>query len=173
VEGAIIQKIMQSLGIESAESLGDTTLVEVVYDRNDPKMAEAIRTMRAANPNAKITVMVADASEEAVAQEALREISGIRIRINTDIGTLAIADAEPMGLEIVRGKRNKHVLQVGKVKDEQLNKFDMQAFALAVQMKGVVVILNSDQNVDFATPTDVAEVLRSEIRAAQAIAQSA
>ncbi|MFA5167028.1 MAG: hypothetical protein WC530_00700 [Candidatus Omnitrophota bacterium] len=171
-EGVLVNGIMKALGVESVEAFGAVTPITIVYDKNDPNMAKAIGILAAVNSKAQITVAVANAIEEAVAQKALVAISGIRIVISTNIRALAQAEAVQLGLKLEGGRPSKHVLQVRKIKGELLSKKVIRAFALAGQMEGVVVILNYDHEVDFATKTDVDEVLRSEILAAEAIQQS-
>ena len=84
---------------------------------------------------------------------------------------LARTEASRLGIDV--NGLSRSVIQLRKTKGAKISKDDLKAIALLSQMNEVIVILNSEDDVGFAMPFDVADVLRSEFLAAESIARSA
>ncbi|OQA55341.1 MAG: hypothetical protein BWY42_01494 [Candidatus Omnitrophica bacterium ADurb.Bin277] len=174
VEDSVVRSMMSSLGVEELAFLEGITSVKMVYDVDDLYMASAVQ-LTLLNPNAKVTLTVANQTQETTARTALSalgvDFSRITFEVGADVVVLARTEASRLGIDV--NGLSRSVIQLRKTKGAKISKDDLKAIALLSQMNEVIVILNSEDDVGFAMPFDVADVLRSEFLAAESIARSA
>jgi hypothetical protein len=172
-EARMTEKIMAMMKDLDLQSYGDQTRFVVPYDQ------DLIQSLIKNHPKAKVVIMAKTADEKAVAEArtaGFTESTGVAFEyvISQDVQAIAKQQAQDLRLEVISNRPNRSVLQVRKVADPKITAAEInRAYALVGQMFGIVAIVGFEKSVDFATDHTFAEILSSEIRAAESIAQSA
>ncbi|MDD5226355.1 MAG: hypothetical protein PHV97_04115, partial [Candidatus Omnitrophica bacterium] len=163
---AKIVAMMKDLGLQS---YGDQTRLVVSYERLG---LAGMMELRHQNPKATIVVM-ASAENTANAEADIMGYQGFELAPN-DLALVAREQLKAFDLKLQPGEVSKSVVQILKKSEEaRATKDEIRAYALVGQMGGVLAFLGFDQKVGFATERSIADILNSEIRAAESIAQSA
>jgi len=172
-EARMTAKIVEMMQDLDLQSYGDQTRFVVPYDQ------ALIQSLIKDHPKAKVVIMAKSADEKALAEErtaGFAESTGVVFEyvISQDVQAIAKQQAKDLGLEVFANRPNRSVLQVRKIADAKITAAEInRAYALVGRMFGIVAIVGFEKSVDFATDHTIAEILQSEVRAAESIAQSA
>jgi len=161
---AKIVDMMKDLGLES---YGDKTRLVVPFN------IDLIKQLRAENKTATIVVVTDNAATQAQARVDLRDFARMEVVMSADFTAVAQAQAQAFDLKLRAGDVSKSVVQIRGTGAAMLTADEIKAYALVGQMGGILAFLGFPQKVSFATEHTVADVLRSEFRAAEAIGKSA
>jgi hypothetical protein len=168
VETQMTAKILEMLGLRSHDN-SDQTILVASYERLG---LAGIMQLRRENPEATI-VVVANNENRANAEADIMGYERFELAQTDDLALVARKQLRAFKLELQPKEVSKSVVQVMRQVDKEITSDEIKAYGEVAKARGILAFFGFNRPVDFASTRTVFEILRAEIRAAEAVGQSA
>ncbi|MFH1209117.1 MAG: NAD(P)-dependent oxidoreductase [Candidatus Omnitrophota bacterium] len=163
---AKIEAMMKDLGLQSYK---DQTRLVASYERLG---LDGLIQLRHENPEATI-VVVARNENKANAEADIMGYEKFELALSDDLALVAREQLKAFDLALQPGEVSKSVVQVMRQAEAQITADEIKAYGEVAKAKGILAFFGFNRPVDFASTRTVFEVLRAEMRAAEAVGKSA
>ncbi|MFH1799781.1 MAG: hypothetical protein ABH891_02875 [Candidatus Omnitrophota bacterium] len=175
IEGRMIESIMQSLNVSVILSLKGNGLHIIEFNPADGFDGAYIAQRVAQSQAGSRFVVIAGQADEAAANEALKGVGKMDLRIgqvNSLLSQAVTEELDRLHIDVATAKANRNVIQAQVTEGVDPSELHA-ASALLNQFDGVVTVTGSRTKVSSAFQFTVAELLGAAIQAAAAIGKSA